>query len=176
MHRIPRLDLRMLRLSGSIHLEHHGHVVGKSSHCLHAFCVQCRLTFCAAISDIPVLGCHNRHVAHLEWHLEGLEGRACSSPSADRNHGSRLSLKGLTARRWTRLSPSSRKTVPSCHLSAASGSRHSKNELNTGEEAVMVSSSVVIILDDLLVKWELFDVIRGGHAEPEHLCLSKPNQ
>ena len=22
----------------------------------------------------------------------------------------------------------------------------------------------------------LFDVIRGGHAEPEHLCLSKPNQ
>ena len=126
MHRSPRLDLRLLCLSSSIHLEHHGHVVGKSSHCLHAFCVQCRLTFCAAISDIPVLRCHDRHVAHLEWHLEGLEGRACSSPSADRNHGSRLSLKGLTARRWTRLSPSSRRTEPSYHLSAASGSRQSK--------------------------------------------------
>ena len=81
MHRSPRLDLRLLRLSGSIHLEHHGHVVGKSSHCPHAFCVKCRLTFGSAISDIPILRCHDRYVAHLEWHLEGLEGCACASPS-----------------------------------------------------------------------------------------------
>ena len=32
----------------------------------------------------------------------------------------------LTGRRWIRLSPSSRRTAPSYHLSAASGSRQSK--------------------------------------------------
>ena len=40
--------------------------------------------------------------------------------------GEVATLSWLNARRWTRLSPSSRREEPSYHLSAASGSRQSK--------------------------------------------------
>ena len=65
--------------------------VGHSVHRLKAFGVQGCLTGLTSIDNIPVLRSNNRHIHHLEGHVQCLEGCRGTSSPANRDGGRRLS-------------------------------------------------------------------------------------
>ena len=59
----------------------------KRAHGLHAFGIKGGLALGLAVSDVPVLGGHDLHVHHHEWHVECQEGCRGAAATAY-GHGS----------------------------------------------------------------------------------------
>ena len=82
MHRLPRLVTSGHGLSAG-GFQKGSHIVRQGPHCLQSLDIQRCLSGFTSIDYVPVLGGYNRHVHHLERHVESLESGRCTTPPAD---------------------------------------------------------------------------------------------
>jgi hypothetical protein len=87
MHSFPSF---IVGATGCLHAirrtEQPRHVAGKGAHGLETFSIEGSITGCASVDNVPILRGHDRHVHHLERHVQRLE-HGSSTTSATYGNG-----------------------------------------------------------------------------------------
>lgn len=88
VHGVPGLSFGVLYGRGGVDaLQEEGHVAAEGSHGLHAFGVECGLSFGSAVDDVPILRRDHGHMLQLEHHCERLQGGCGATTAADGDAG-----------------------------------------------------------------------------------------